>query len=66
MTESFAGYNSLGWPLWSFSSIVFQALLVFKVSIEKLTVILMASSVHMTCTFFLAALSTQCSVELVL
>lgn len=68
MTDSFAGYNSLGWPLWSFRSysIVFQALLVFQVSVEKLAVILMTSSEHMTFAFSLAVLSTHCSEELVL
>ena len=61
MLESIAGYNSLGWHLWSLRvcSIFVQALLVFRVSIEKSQVILISwpfsvavlNSISLVCMF---------------
>lgn len=54
--ESFAGYNSLGWHLWSHRvcNTSIQAPLAFRVSIEKSDVILIGMLLYVTWSFFLA------------
>lgn len=57
MIETFAGYNNLGYHLWSLRvcKTSVQALLSFKFSIEKLGVILIGSAFIYYVVFFLAA-----------
>lgn len=51
---SFAGYSSLHWQLWSFRtwSALLQALLTFRVSVKKSTVILIDFLLYVPCIFF--------------
>jgi hypothetical protein len=53
--ESFAGYSSLGWCLWSHRvcKISVQDLLAFRISVEKFGVILISLPLYITWPFFL-------------
>ena len=55
--ESFAGYSSLGWHLWSLGTCktYFQNLLVLRVSVEKSGIILIGLLLYVTQPPFLAA-----------
>ena len=49
--ESFPGYNSLGWHLWSLSvcRTSIQDILAFRVSVEKSDIILIGLPLYVTC-----------------
>ena len=60
LTESFAGYNSLGWHLYSLRVYMTsqKALLDIVICVEKFDVILIGLSLYVTCPFSLAACNT--------
>jgi hypothetical protein len=71
LTESFAGYSSLDWRLYSIRICMTsdQALLAFKVSIEKSGLILIGLPLYITWSFSLAAfniLSLLCALSVLI
>ena len=60
LATSFVGYRCLGLHLWSLSvcKITAQALLAFRVSVEKLCVILIGLHLYVTWLFSIAAFNT--------
>jgi len=68
MTESFAGYSSVGWHLWLFRGfkITHQDPLDFKVSVEKLGVVLISLPLYVTWPFpHVLLMFFLCSVDFV-